>query len=345
MKKYLRIFLCMAFALIVAVNLVPEKALAEEIRLGRTNITLLEGKSTKLQLKGAEADKVKWSVSDSTVISVTAVKGTNKGKIKALKAGTSIVTATYDNISFGCMVTVTYPTIKCSLTGSYVTNAGKVKTLELNGKYTGPVNDAGLPEGLGTFTATAANGTYTYKGYFENGALSGKGTVKYGKKYFYGTFVKGIYTPTFGDTVYSMRKKLDCGSYPCTEELAGIIDINSALSKKQLAELATEVSYLSLLNRSQYYKMDIDYIKDAKIVEVRQHSYCGCRIDEIIVANQNEEGKNQYYILLFNNQKDRTFKVGKKINAYASPVETLKWTNDAGKEKTYVREIAYIIEK
>ena len=48
------------------------------------------------------------------------------------------------------------------------------------GKYTGPLNELGLPEGQGSFTATNPNGTkWTYTGFFVNGHFEGEGETKW----------------------------------------------------------------------------------------------------------------------------------------------------------------------
>ncbi len=73
--------------------------------LNITNITMSKGQSRKLRVSGA--DKVTWKSSKKSVVTVN-----KKGKIKARRKGTAVITATADGKKYRCNVTVNKPSKK-----------------------------------------------------------------------------------------------------------------------------------------------------------------------------------------------------------------------------------------
>lgn len=73
---------------------------AATIKLNKTKLELHEGETYSLKLKGASGT-VKWSSNKKSVATVS-----SKGKIKAIKKGQAIITATYKNKKYKCTVTV-----------------------------------------------------------------------------------------------------------------------------------------------------------------------------------------------------------------------------------------------
>ena len=73
---------------------------AEILRLTRKNLTLRKGKSKKIKLIGAPANKVKWSSSNKAVARVS------KGKIIGRKPGKAVITARYKGKQYRCKVKV-----------------------------------------------------------------------------------------------------------------------------------------------------------------------------------------------------------------------------------------------
>ena len=78
----------------------------------------------------------------------------------------------------------------------------KEMTLEFSfgtktGKYTGPLNDNGLPEGQGSFVSENSQGTkWTYTGEFVNGQFEGEGKTEWEGGYFErGTYHNGELEP------------------------------------------------------------------------------------------------------------------------------------------------------
>lgn len=96
------VVLCLVFAMGCAVCFTtPSKAFAaSKVKLNKTNITLLLGKSTTLKLSGAKASKVKWTSSKKSVATV------KNGKVKTRKTGTTTITAKYKGKKYKCKVAV-----------------------------------------------------------------------------------------------------------------------------------------------------------------------------------------------------------------------------------------------
>jgi len=72
----------------------------KDIHLNSVKLTLKAGKTGKLKLIGAKADKIKWTSSDKRIAVVS------NGKIKAKKEGKAVITAKYRNKKYKCKVTV-----------------------------------------------------------------------------------------------------------------------------------------------------------------------------------------------------------------------------------------------
>ena len=73
---------------------------AGKVKISKTSLLLLEGKTKKLQIKNTKK-KVKWSSTNEKVATVTA-----KGKVKAISSGTCTIKAKVNNKIFRCTVTV-----------------------------------------------------------------------------------------------------------------------------------------------------------------------------------------------------------------------------------------------
>lgn len=102
-KKLSTWILVMALSLgILALPNRAEAAGGKKVKLNKTKITLIVGKSTTLKVKNApEGEKVAWSTNKKTVVSVT-----KKGKVTAKKAGTAKIIAKVNGKKCICRVTV-----------------------------------------------------------------------------------------------------------------------------------------------------------------------------------------------------------------------------------------------
>lgn len=76
------------------------KVTVQPLVLNKEEVTLKEGKTVTLKLKGA-SKKITWSSSDPQVASVN-----SKGKVKALRAGTAVITARVMKKDYKCRITV-----------------------------------------------------------------------------------------------------------------------------------------------------------------------------------------------------------------------------------------------
>lgn len=82
---------------------------ASKVKLNKTSITLMKGKSRRLNVKGAKK-KVKWSSSKRSVATVSAA-----GLVTAKKKGNAVITAKVGKKKYTCKVTVKQPVTKIKL--------------------------------------------------------------------------------------------------------------------------------------------------------------------------------------------------------------------------------------
>ena len=83
---------------------ITEASVNETYRLNKKKLSLAEGESFALKLRGVSARKVTWKSSDKGVAAVS-----KAGKVTAKKAGNADITAVYKKIEYKCRVTVTAP--------------------------------------------------------------------------------------------------------------------------------------------------------------------------------------------------------------------------------------------
>ncbi len=112
--------------------LLPVSARADETPvLSKTKMTMVQLGTKTLKLKGAEADKVKWTTSNDMIAKVSA-----KGVVTARYQGTCRITAKYKGTRYVCQVTVK----KLKLNKQKVTiTAKRTVTLKLNNAQLSPV--------------------------------------------------------------------------------------------------------------------------------------------------------------------------------------------------------------
>ena len=99
-KKWLTLFI-VAFLFVFCLSGVTNVDAAAKIKLSNKKVTLTEGKSKKIKLKNAKKSRVKWSSANKKIAKVTSA-----GKIKAIKAGTTYISAKYKGKIYKCKVVV-----------------------------------------------------------------------------------------------------------------------------------------------------------------------------------------------------------------------------------------------
>ena len=121
------------FALILTLSLaVPSSApfigtaqtVSAAVKISAEDVVLIKGQTKQLKITGT-SKTVKWTSSNQSVASVTA-----KGKVKAKKKGTALITANAGGTKYKCKVTVQTPSLS-NKTASLT--AGDAITLKLNG--------------------------------------------------------------------------------------------------------------------------------------------------------------------------------------------------------------------
>lgn len=104
------------FLLLLCVLLfTPVQASAKaKVKLNKTSITLMKGKSRRLKVKGTKK-RVKWSSSKKSVATVSSA-----GLVKAKKKGKAVITAKIGKKKYTCKVTVRQPVTKIKLKKSNI---------------------------------------------------------------------------------------------------------------------------------------------------------------------------------------------------------------------------------
>lgn len=102
-RKWVRILAVLFAVVLLAGQFLPDYSVdaAKRKRLNVKKLTLIAGKSKKLKVSGIKANKVKWTSSKKSVASVS-----KKGKVKAKKAGKTVITASFAGGRLKCKVTV-----------------------------------------------------------------------------------------------------------------------------------------------------------------------------------------------------------------------------------------------
>ena len=98
-KKLSNILICLILALTVLAVITPTETEAASVKLNKKKITLYVGETYKLKLKKASGTTT-WKSSKSKIADV------KNGKVTAKKAGKTTITATFQNKTYKCKVTV-----------------------------------------------------------------------------------------------------------------------------------------------------------------------------------------------------------------------------------------------
>ncbi len=131
MKKILIAFLTVVMITTVVpgfdnkYSMINEVEAKAKVKLNKTKITLVKGKSTTLKVIGNKK-KIKWSTSNKKIATVN-----SKGKVTAKKKGAVTITAKIGSKKYKCKVTVKNP-IKLNKT-KVTLNKGKTYTLKVTG--------------------------------------------------------------------------------------------------------------------------------------------------------------------------------------------------------------------
>lgn len=111
--------------LMVAMLVMPLTASAASVKLNKTKLSLMKGKSYTLKVQNTE-EEVTWTSSKKSVATVNA-----NGKVTAKKKGTATITAKVGTKKYKCKVTVKQPVTKITLNQKNIAiSKGKTYTLK-----------------------------------------------------------------------------------------------------------------------------------------------------------------------------------------------------------------------
>ena len=109
---------------VLALPAVQMKA-ATKVKISAKSATIYVGSTKTLSLTGAEGSDVKWTTSNKKIATVT-----SKGKVKGIKKGNAVITATYKGKEYTCKIKVKKPYLNYTIANLYV---GDSIDLVLNG--------------------------------------------------------------------------------------------------------------------------------------------------------------------------------------------------------------------
>lgn len=98
-KKLVIAFLILALCISSGIGVVQTNA-AGKVKLNKTKVSLMVGKTVTLKLKGTKK-KIKWTSKNKSIATVSA-----KGKVKAKKVGSTKIIAKVSGKKYSCKVTV-----------------------------------------------------------------------------------------------------------------------------------------------------------------------------------------------------------------------------------------------
>ena len=156
-----------------------------------------------------------------------------------------------------------------SLTGCEKEMALSLSFGDRTGTYSGAVNEAGIPDGYGKFTATNADGEkWTYEGEFKNGHFEGKGqtTWENGQREI-GTYKNDVIVPLKDDELKSLYTTPDNYKYNCVE-ITGKVFAQPEYTDDGVA-LQMFQDYENSENNTIVYILDKDFkVKEGDYVKV-----------------------------------------------------------------------------
>ena len=191
MKKF-RVFLSVLLCMLVIwggcglAAMVTDKGLT----ISKEEVTLLKGKTVKLNVRGAGSRKIVWSSDNKKIAKVS-----TKGLVKGVRAGETVIRAKVKGQELTCRVTVEDPSISDK---TVTLTVGQTHQLTMNGTKQSVVWKSGKPK----VATVDENGLVT-------AVSAGKTTVvaKIGsKKWSCAVTVEAAETPTLSQTSLIMKK-------------------------------------------------------------------------------------------------------------------------------------------
>lgn len=122
-KCTLKSVICIMLSVIMILTMTAVPVSAAKISLNKSSITLVVGKSRYLSVEGT-SKKAEWSSKDTSIAEVS-----QKGKVTAVKSGSTEITATVDGKSYKCDVTVKEGSVSASSKSVFV---DKKKTIAVS---------------------------------------------------------------------------------------------------------------------------------------------------------------------------------------------------------------------
>lgn len=219
-------------------------------------------------------------------------------------------------------------------------------TFDIDGKYTGEVAD-NAPNGQGIFTAEGTdNARYEYEGNFSNGYFDGYGVTNItnddGTVQMAGTYTKGEFTPTSGES-FNYIGQLDLfGKFSLSDAVIEYIDTNSQLfptsTKDKIQSITTQEFSSKQFNKTR--KQDtIGLVKvNLYAMQVFEDDYMNGKLTYILAADDDGGYYALYYLDSVNIYDNDTF------TAYAIPCTTSSFDNISGGTTNVIVMAASYIE-
>ena len=205
-------------------------------------------------------------------------------------------------------------------------------TFDIDGKYTGEVVD-GTPNGQGVFVAESEdNARYEYEGSFSSGYFDGYGITNItnddGTLQMAGTYTKGEFTPTPGES-FNYIGQLDLfGKFSLSDDVIEYIDTHSELfptaNKDEIQTISTQEFSSKQFNKTRKQEK-IGLVKlDLYAVQVFEDDYMDGKLTYILGADDEGSYYALYYLGSADIYDEDTF------TAYAVPCATSSFENVGG---------------
>ena len=219
------------------------------------------------------------------------------------------------------------------------------ESLDIDGKYTVEMVKS-KPQGEGEFTAEGdENALYEYEGSFADGYFDGYGvttiTDNEGTLIMEGTYTKGEFTPTIGESFNYIGQFDTFGKFSVPDTVIEYIDSNTDIFPKATKEIIQSASIQAFSNK-QFIKTrkqdEVGLVKlDLYVVQVFEDDFLSGKLTSLLATDEDANCYALYYL--------DTAEVyeGDSLTAYAVPCATSSFDNiGGGTTNVVVMAVSYI---
>ncbi len=290
-KGMLRSVVCVMLSVIMILTMAAVPVSAAKISLSKSSLTLVVGKSVYLNVNGT-SKKAVWSSKDATIAEVS-----NKGKVTAVKSGSTEVTATVDGKSYSCSVTVK----DCSVSaGSKSVFVDKKKSIAVSIKA---VNTQDLEYSVENSKIATAS--------FDKKGFTGDVTALYITGVDDGVTTVKVWAKGYEKSAYATVKvKVGAGRKPVAITKSGIdisadyVEVNENLSEKiEISSKKVDVSKLKIVSTATA-QFSVETTEKKGKIEITVNGICENDNCNIRIFNEDKSINIYIPVTITNNAYD-----------------------------------------